>query len=109
MMEGVTSGRSRKHSLSDEPELREFNPDAAAVQPYQDLNYQSVYFVSESFTDAKEKLRAYAANIKKPFSVRFDPYTNSMEVLDNPQKIKTGLEVLKEELRVLTDALNFVG
>ncbi|XP_041074955.1 tyrosine 3-monooxygenase-like [Polyodon spathula] len=97
------------HSLSDEPELREFHPDAAAVQPYQDLHYQSVYFVSESFTDAKEKLRAYAASIKKPFSVRFDPYTNSMEVLDNPQKIKTGLEVLKEELRVLTDALNFVG
>ncbi|XP_041132351.1 tyrosine 3-monooxygenase-like [Polyodon spathula] len=97
------------HCLSGEPELREFHPDAAAVQPYQDLNYQSVYFVSESFTDAKEKLRAYAANIKKPFSVRFDPYTNSMEVLDNPQKIKTGLEVLKEELRVLTDALNFVG
>lgn len=49
--------RGGQHSLSDEPERREFDPEAAAVEPYQDQNYQSVYFVSESFPDAKEKLR----------------------------------------------------
>ncbi|KAG7256430.1 hypothetical protein CRUP_010960, partial [Coryphaenoides rupestris] len=76
------------HSLSDEPERREFDPEAAAVEPYQDQNYQSVYFVSESFPDAKEKLRAYVAGIKRPFSVRYDPYTSSVEVLDNPMKIR---------------------
>lgn len=46
-----------QHSLSDEPETREFDPEAAAVQPYQDQTYQPVYFISESFTDAKEKFR----------------------------------------------------
>lgn len=46
-----------QHSLSDEPEIREFDPEAAAVQPYQDQTYQPVYFVSESFSNAKEKLR----------------------------------------------------
>uniref|UniRef100_A0A4W2BKZ6 Tyrosine 3-monooxygenase n=1 Tax=Bos indicus x Bos taurus TaxID=30522 RepID=A0A4W2BKZ6_BOBOX len=45
------------HSLSEEPEIRAFDPDAAAVQPYQDQTYQPVYFVSESFSDAKDKLR----------------------------------------------------
>uniref|UniRef100_A0A4W6EMK0 Tyrosine 3-monooxygenase n=1 Tax=Lates calcarifer TaxID=8187 RepID=A0A4W6EMK0_LATCA len=97
------------HSLSDEPETREFDPEAAAVQPYQDQTYQPVYFVSESFSDAKEKFRTYVAGIKRPFSVRFDPYTNSVEVLDNPLKIQGGLEWVKDELKMLTDALSVLS
>ncbi|KAJ8247576.1 hypothetical protein GJAV_G00247910 [Gymnothorax javanicus] len=97
------------HALSDEPEKRAFDPEAAAGEPYQDQTYQSVYFVSESFTDAKEKLRVYAAGIKRPFSVRFDPYTFSIEVLDNPLKIRGGLESVKDELKVLSDALNVLA
>ncbi|KAL4622698.1 tyrosine 3-monooxygenase isoform X2 [Arapaima gigas] len=94
------------HSLSDEPEKRQFDAEAAAMQPYQDQTYQPVYFVSESFADAKEKLRAYVAGIKRPFSVRFDPFTYSIEVLDNPLKIRGGLENVKDELKLLSDALN---
>ncbi|ETE58137.1 hypothetical protein L345_16143, partial [Ophiophagus hannah] len=29
----------------------------------------------------------YAAHIKRPFSVKYDPYTYSIELLDHPQKI----------------------
>ncbi|XP_058501029.1 tyrosine 3-monooxygenase [Solea solea] len=97
------------HSLSDEPETREFDPEAAAVQPYQDQTYQPVYFVSESFSDTKEKLRTYGAGIKRPFSVRFDPYTSSIEVLDNPLKIQEGLEEVRDELKMLTDALSVLS
>ncbi|KAI5626880.1 tyrosine 3-monooxygenase [Silurus asotus] len=97
------------HALSDETERREFDPDIVAVQPYQDQSYQSIYFVSGSFDDAKDKLRMYSMGIKRPFSVRFDPYTNSIEVLDNPLKIRGGLESVKDELKVLTDALNVLA
>ncbi|KAF4095341.1 tyrosine 3-monooxygenase isoform X2 [Onychostoma macrolepis] len=97
------------HSLSDEPERREFDPDIVAIQPYQDQTYQPVYFVSESFSDATEKLRTYVTRIKRPFSVRFDPYTDSIEVLDNPLKIQQGLETIKDELKILTDALNVLA
>ncbi|XP_056382844.1 tyrosine 3-monooxygenase isoform X2 [Hyla sarda] len=97
------------HSLSDEPEKRPFDPDEAAIQPYQDLNYQSVYFVSESFTDAKEKLRNYASRIKRPFAVRYDPYTVSIEVLDSPGRIQSSLEELRDELQTLTTALSILS
>ncbi|XP_068595933.1 tyrosine 3-monooxygenase [Brachionichthys hirsutus] len=97
------------HSLSDEPETRAFDPEAAAMQPYQDQTYQPVYFISESFSDAKEKFRRYVAGIKRPFSVRFDPYTSSIEVLDSPLKIQGGLEGVKDDLKTLADALNVLS
>uniref|UniRef100_A0A8C8ANA5 Tyrosine 3-monooxygenase n=1 Tax=Otus sunia TaxID=257818 RepID=A0A8C8ANA5_9STRI len=97
------------HSLSDEPEVRDFDPDAAAVQPYQDQNYQPVYFVSESFSDAKSKLRSYAAHIKRPFSVKYEPYTHSIELLDSPQTICHSLESVRDELHSLINALNVIS
>lgn len=45
------------HSLSSKPELRPFEPEKTAVQPYQDVEYQDIYYVAESFNDAKEKFR----------------------------------------------------
>ncbi|XP_072495584.1 tyrosine 3-monooxygenase [Notamacropus eugenii] len=94
------------HSLSEEPEIREFDPDAASVQPYQDQTYQPVYFVSESFSDAKDKLRSYSTRIRRPYSVKFDPYTLGIEVLDNPQKIRRSLQGVQDELHLLAHALN---
>ncbi|XP_024429939.1 tyrosine 3-monooxygenase [Desmodus rotundus] len=97
------------HSLSEEPEIRPFDPDAAALQPYQDQTYQSVYFVSESFSDAKDKLRSYASRIQRPFSVKFDPYTLAIDVLDSPQAIRRSLEDVQDELQALSHALNAIG
>lgn len=53
--------------------------------------------------------RRYVASIKRPFSVRFDPYTSSVEVLDNPLKIQGGLESVKDELKMLADALSVLS
>uniref|UniRef100_A0A452TJ57 Tyrosine hydroxylase n=1 Tax=Ursus maritimus TaxID=29073 RepID=A0A452TJ57_URSMA len=97
------------HSLSEEPEIRAFDPDAAAVQPYQDQTYQSVYFVSESFSDAKDKLRNYASRIQRPFSVKFDPYTLAIDVLDSPHAIRRSLEGVQEELHTLAHALSAIS
>nr|KAF6267148.1 tyrosine hydroxylase [Myotis myotis] len=98
-----------QHALSEEPEIRAFDPDAAALQPYQDQTYQSVYFVSESFSDAKDKLRSYAARIQRPFSVKFDPYTQAIDVLDSPRAIRSSLEGIQDEMHALTHALSAIS
>nr|P17289.5 RecName: Full=Tyrosine 3-monooxygenase; AltName: Full=Tyrosine 3-hydroxylase; Short=TH [Bos taurus]AAA30779.1 tyrosine hydroxylase [Bos taurus] len=97
------------HSLSEEPEIRAFDPDAAAVQPYQDQTYQPVYFVSESFSDAKDKLRSYASRIQRPFSVKFDPYTLAIDVLDSPHAIRHALDGVQDEMQALAHALNAIS
>uniref|UniRef100_A0A8D1YMA3 Phenylalanine-4-hydroxylase n=1 Tax=Sus scrofa TaxID=9823 RepID=A0A8D1YMA3_PIG len=67
--------------LSSFGELQEPRMDSKAVD-------EPVYYVAESFNDAKEKVRNFAATIPRPFSVRYDPYTQRIEVLDNTQQLK---------------------
>ncbi|KAH7644211.1 hypothetical protein DERF_014635 [Dermatophagoides farinae] len=77
-----------KHSLSNKPELREFDPEKTAIQPYQDLDYQEIYFVAESFDDAKEKFRKYVADkLPRRFEVSYDPYTDRVHVIDSVEKM----------------------
>ena len=49
--------------------------------------------------------RKFSAKINRPFSVRYDPFTCSVEVLDQPEKIQHTLGQMKEDLRVLHTAL----
>lgn len=83
--------------------------EKTAVQTYQDEDYQPIYFVAESFDEAKSQLRLfffknnqnkllienfflfyrkYSRNIKRPYQVRYDPFTQSIKVVDNFQAIQ---------------------
>lgn len=53
--------------------------------------------------------RRYSAAIKRPFAVRYDPFTCSMEVLDQPSKIQNALSQMREELKTLHSALEKLG
>ncbi|XP_030843985.1 protein henna-like [Strongylocentrotus purpuratus] len=46
-----------KYCLSDEPEIRPFDPEMTSVTDYPVCKFQPIYYLAESFEDAKEKLR----------------------------------------------------
>ncbi|XP_012279464.1 tyrosine 3-monooxygenase [Orussus abietinus] len=94
------------HSLSDKCEHRPFDPSITAVQPYQDQEYQPVYYVAESFEDAKEKFRRWVSTMSRPFEVRFNPHTQRVEVLDSVDRLEGLVSQLNTEMTHLTNALN---
>lgn len=94
------------HALSDKPELRPFEPASTAVQTYQDQEYQPIYYVAESFEDAKEKFRRWVSTMSRPFEVRFNPHTERVEVLDSVDKLENLVSQVNTEILHLSNAIN---
>ncbi|XP_027216808.2 protein henna-like isoform X1 [Penaeus vannamei] len=94
-----------EYCISDKPELRPFEPSKTCTQKYPITEYQPVYYVSESFEDAKEKLIQFAATIPRPFSVRYNPYTQSVEILDSKPQIQSLVREMSCNMQILMDSL----
>ncbi|XP_061395855.1 tyrosine 3-monooxygenase [Musca vetustissima] len=94
------------HAISDKCEHRPFEPASTAVQPYQDQEYQPIYYVAESFDDAKDKFRRWVSTMSRPFEVRFNPHTERVEILDSVEKLDTLLHQMNTEILHLTNAIN---
>merc|ERR1712088_1259403 len=90
--------------LSGKPEHREFDPAVTGLQKYPITEYQPIYFVTESFEDAKQRMIDFAATIPRPFGVRYDPYTQTIQLLDSKRQIQKLLTNINHEMRTLCDA-----
>lgn len=53
-------------------------------------------------------MRSFATTIKRPFGVRYNPYTQSVEILSNTRKIMDLVSELKGDLCIVTNALKLV-
>lgn len=73
-----------RSSSERSPDFRAWDPFAAADQDYPITTYQPVYYVAESFADARAKLRAFTDSINRPFTVRHNAFTNSVIVTEDP-------------------------
>ncbi|CAD6240228.1 GSCOCG00002566001-RA-CDS [Cotesia congregata] len=93
------------HSLSDKCEHRPFDPSTTALQPYQDQDFQPIYYVAESFEDAKEKFRRWVSTMSRPFEVRFNPHTQRVEVLDSVERLEGLVNQVNTEILHLTNAI----
>ncbi|KAG9280173.1 phenylalanine-4-hydroxylase [Astyanax mexicanus] len=94
-----------QYALTDKPKLLPFEPEKTSSQKYPITEFQPIYFVAESFEDSKEKVRKYAATIPRPFSVRYNAYTQSIEVLDNTQQLRNLANSISGEVGILCNAL----
>ncbi|XP_074604948.1 tyrosine hydroxylase ple [Brevipalpus obovatus] len=96
-----------QHSLSDKPERRPFEPDKAAIQPYQDIEYQDVYFVAKSFEKAKKQLSEFVhKKLKRRFDVSYDAHTSSVEVIDSMSKLQNMARDIESQLTKLNGAMH---
>lgn len=95
-----------QYCLTDKPEIREFEPEKTGSQPYPITEYQPIYYVAESFDDAKVKLQGFCDKIPRPFTVRYDPYTQQVDVLDSKDKILNLASKLQDDFGILRDAVN---
>lgn len=94
-----------QYCLSDKPTALPFEPSKVALQSYPITEYQPTYFVAESFKDAQERIREFAATLNRPFSVRYNPYTQSIEVLDTREKIAKFASCIQHDMGTLLEAL----
>ncbi|XP_022099178.1 phenylalanine-4-hydroxylase-like isoform X2 [Acanthaster planci] len=94
-----------QYFLTDEPKVKPFDTSTAITESYPVEGFQTTYFLAESFSDALQKIRAFAATIPRPFTVRYNPYTQSIEVLDSKEKLLKVAEQLNGELNRLMDGI----
>ena len=102
-----------EYSMSDKPICVPFVPEIAAVTDYPITTYQPKYFVAESFEDAKIKMKEFSNKLDKPIAIRYNPYTDSIEVLDSKKKlenlansISSSLDNLQMGIKKLNDYSN---
>lgn len=95
-----------EYSLSDKPKLVDFNPEICSKTEYIITQYQPLYFVASSFEDAQSKVRSFAQTMSRPFAVKYDPYTCTVQVLDTRLKITKYVEEVKAHLDAVCDAIH---
>ncbi|XP_066264874.1 tryptophan 5-hydroxylase 1-like isoform X1 [Branchiostoma lanceolatum] len=102
----LSSAGELKHALTQEDKVLPFDPEAVVQQECLITTYQDVYFLSNSFDEAKEQMRSYAKSIKRPFTVRYNPYTQTVEVLNSTRQVARVIQELRAELDTLSHALD---
>ncbi len=96
------------YCLGSEPKLLPFDPAKTAIASYPITQYQPQYFVAESFADAQVKIREFAATLKRPFAVKYNPYTQSIDILDTKEKVLRYASNIGIDLQNLVTSIRYL-
>ncbi|KAM4597266.1 tryptophan 5-hydroxylase 1-like [Fundulus diaphanus] len=105
----LSSASELKHALSGKASILPFDPEVTCNQECMITTFQDAYFVAESFEEAKNKMRQFAKTLKRPFTVNYNPYTQSVDVLRDTSNINNMVKDIRHELDIVEDALRRLG
>ncbi|CAB3411205.1 unnamed protein product [Caenorhabditis bovis] len=97
-----------QHAVGDGAAIHRFDPDRVVEQECLITTFQDAYFYTRNFEEAQQKLRMFTNNMKRPFVVRYNPYTESVEVLNNPRSIMLAVNSLRSDINLLAGALHYI-
>ena len=86
--------------------MKPFDPHVTADTKYPITEYQPTYFYTESFKGAGQQMLDFATTLTRPFEVRYNPYTLSVEILDSKEKIANCIQNISQDLNNVSKALN---
>ena len=90
----------------NKPEYRPFDPEVACNHVYPITTYQPVYYVANSFDAMKDQMRKFASTkLNRPFALRYNPFTLSVDVLDSEDKLLTLTGTIQSNIDNLKYAL----
>uniref|UniRef100_A0AAX7SD64 Biopterin-dependent aromatic amino acid hydroxylase family profile domain-containing protein n=1 Tax=Astatotilapia calliptera TaxID=8154 RepID=A0AAX7SD64_ASTCA len=102
----LSSVSELQHALSSSANILPFDPTVTCNQECMITTFQHVYYVADSFEEAKNKMREFAKTLRRPFTIRYDPYTQSVDVLEDTNNINSMVKDIRHELDIVEDALN---
>ncbi|XP_033629416.1 phenylalanine-4-hydroxylase-like [Asterias rubens] len=95
-----------QYFLTDEPTVRPFDANDTINATYPVEGFQTTYFLAKSFSDALQKIRSFAATIPRPYTLQYNPYTHSIEVLDSKEKLLKVAERINGEVSQLMEGIS---
>ncbi|XP_043502580.1 tryptophan 5-hydroxylase 1 [Polistes fuscatus] len=101
----LSSVAELRHAVSAPEKTFRFEPEVTCKQECIITAFQNAYYYTNSIEEAKEKMRAFANEIQRPFGLRYNPYTQSVEVLTDAQKITAVVSELRGDLCIVSNAL----
>ncbi|GAB6030860.1 Tryptophan 5-hydroxylase 2, variant 3 [Chamberlinius hualienensis] len=101
----LSSVAELKYALSNEALIVAFDAEKAFEQECVITSFQKGYFYTESFEEARNKMRKFASNIKRPFEVRYDPYRETVDLLSEPSQLAKLINDIKSEICTLSSAV----
>lgn len=105
----LSSVAELQHAISAKEKIKKFDADATCYEECIITSYQNAYYYTDSFEEVKDKLRAFTETIKRAFMVRYNPYTQAVEVLSNAKKITAVVSELRGDISIVSLALKKIS
>jgi len=103
----LSSAGELQHAIEDPGvEIMRFDPDRVVQQECLITTFQAAYFYTRNFEEAQQKLRTFTNSMNRPFVVRYNPYTECVEVLNNKRSLMLAVNQLRSDINLLASSLH---